>query len=323
MAGLHVPLPLGGKRRRLFGRLCALALAQAGLMGGGALLVKWVFDNLFVTAPITLSGTILTAVGALLMIPLLGGWLRHKERVWAETLGQEYTHAVRLRLYDRLGSLAPRDLQAEESGGHLLRFIGDLTALRQWMSLGLARISAALITMTVCLGVLGYISPALGGAVALVVATGAGVAWMLGSRLRASLRFARRQRARLATDISERIAAMPVIQAFSQVRRERFRVARRSTDLKNAMLDRARIVGILRGVTEGVTGFSIATILLVGAHEVSVGRTTLGAVVAAISMLGILVSALRDIGRSHEYWHAYFRQTLQTAAQARRLPLPR
>lgn len=297
-----MPRPLGGRRRRLFVRLCLIALVQAAVVAGSAFLVREVFDGLVSGAGV---GTGLLPLAGLVALPLLRAWLRHAERVSAEGIGQDYAHAVRLRLYDRLGSLAPRDIQAQESGAHLLRFLGDLTALRQWVSLGLARLGSAAITLCVCLVSLWVIAPRIGAAVAAIVAVGAALAWALGRALRASAREARRHRARLASDVSERVKAMPVVQAFSQVGRERRRVARRSGELRRAMLARARIVGLLRALADGTAGLSVAAILLVGAREIAAGRASLGAVVAAVSVVGVLTPALRDIGRSYEYWHGH------------------
>ena len=98
-------------------------------------------------------------------------------------------HAVRLMLYHRLGSLTPRDLQQQSRGGHLLRFIGDLTALRQWISLGLARLIVASITAVAALTALAFINVTLtatvAGVLAIVDATsssaiGGSVAWFYG-----------------------------------------------------------------------------------------------------------------------------------------------
>ena len=44
-------------------------------------------------------------------------------------------------------------------------------------------------------------------------------------------------------------------------------------------------------------------VLLVGAIEVSAGRATPGAVVAALIIVGILLPQLRDLGRVQAYWH--------------------
>ena len=302
---MNIPNPLEGSRRIIFAGICAIAFAQAGLAAATAFLVRNVFDEIVAapTAGHALANA--TAIGVLVLVALLLAWLRHRERVVAEAFGQNYTHAVRLKLYDRLGSLVPRDLQSRSRGGHLLRFIGDLTALRQWVSLGLARLSVATITAIISLLALSMINIALAIALGVVLSFASCAAFAMGHKLQVAAKQTRHRRARLAGDISERIALMSVVQMFSQVRRERGRVARRSGDLRNAMINRARVIGGLRALTEAATGISVACILAVGSYEVSQGRATLGAIVAAMSVLGILMPALRDLSRTYEYWHTY------------------
>ncbi|HUS54587.1 MAG TPA: ABC transporter ATP-binding protein [Thermohalobaculum sp.] len=305
---MRVPKPFAGSRRAGFARLCAIAAAQAGLAAGTAFVVKNAFDTVATKAPnfgTDWQPSQFGPLGILAGIALFLAWLRRCELIEAEKLGQSFTHAVRLVLYDRLGSLTPRDLQKQSRGGHLLRFIGDLTALRQWISLGLARLIVASITAAFALTALAFINLTLAATVAGVLAIGCVASLTQGKSLHIAVREARRQRARLAGDVSERIAVMPVVQMFSQVRRERGRIERRSGELRDAMITRARAVGSLRGLAEATTGISLAAILAAGAYEVGHGRASLGAVVAAMSVLGILTPALRDLSRVYEYWQGY------------------
>ncbi|HSF93800.1 MAG TPA: ABC transporter ATP-binding protein [Thermohalobaculum sp.] len=301
---MQVPRPLAGSRRAGFLRLCAIAAAQAALAAGTAFVVRDVFDAMSGGAA-SQEAAWFPPLGVLAGMALLLVWLRRREVIEAESLGQSYTHAVRLMLYRRLASLTPRDLQRQSRGGHLLRFIGDLTTLRQWISLGLSRLIVGSVTAAAALTALAFINPVLAATVAAVLALGSGAALAMGGPLHQAVRNARRCRARLAGDISERIAMMPVVQMFSQVRRERSRITRRSGDLRDAMVARARVIGTLRGLTEGTAGFSLVAIFAAGSHEIAQGRSTLGAVVAAISVLGMLTPALRDLGRVYEYWQNY------------------
>ncbi len=301
---MKAPKPFTGPRRAGFIRLCWIAFAQAGIAAATAFIVQRVFDEVVTGTtgwdPVKIGSLITLAVIALVL-----AWLRRCERIEAEALGQSYTHAVRMTLYDRLGSLTPRDLQSRSRGGHLLRFIGDLTALRQWVSLGLARLTVASITAIAALTTMTFINATLGATIAGVLVIGGGASLALGKTLHTAVRETRRRRARLAGDISERIAMMPVVQMFSQVNRERGRIGRRSEDLRDAMIVRARVIGTLRGLSEATAGVSLAAILAAGAYEVAQGRASLGAIVAAMSVLGMLTPALKDLSRVYEYWHAY------------------
>ena len=64
----------------------------------------------------------------------------------AEKLGQDYVFELRQQLFAHISRLSPRSLQRRSQGGTMLRFIGDMNALRQWISLGIARLAVAAVT---------------------------------------------------------------------------------------------------------------------------------------------------------------------------------
>src|SRR3954468_5247387 len=130
------------------------------------------------------------------------GWLRARERVDAERLGQHYVHSLRMALYDRLAAMSPRMLQRRSSGGVMLRFVGDLSQIRMWVSLGLARLVVGATTCAGALAALAVLNVVLAVAVAVVLAFGTAAAMALGGPLRERVRRARRRRVRLAANIS-------------------------------------------------------------------------------------------------------------------------
>jgi len=300
----RIPAALKGKRRIIFAKLCTIALAQVGLAAATAFLIRNIFDALYSNGD-GWSQSTYQALALLALIATAMAWCRFAERTSAEVLGQRYVHTLRLKLFDHLSAQPLQQLQGGTRGGHLLRFIGDLNAIRQWISLGLARLSVASFMAVGSLAALSIMSWRLAATVGIAITIGAMISLLLGNRMREAARRSRRDRARLASDISERIALMPVVQAFSQVRRERRRVARKGRILRKSMILRARVIGSLRGVSELVTGLAVVAILAVGGNEIVAGRATAGSLLAAMSILGMLTPSLRDLSRSLEYWHTY------------------
>lgn len=267
-----------------------------------ALAIERAFDDLM--GPNGAQPPALAAYGGVLLAATaLAGWLRARERVDAERLGQRYVHELRTALYDRLSGLSPRALGRRSRGGVALRFVGDLTAVRMWVSLGLSRLLVSTTFVVAALGALAFVSPALALAVGAVIAAGTAGTAALSRPLESSARAARRRRTRLAANLTEQVAAQPVVQVFGQQERERRRVRRQSRRLGRAMVDRAVAIGRLRGITEATAGAATVAALLVGAVEVGSGRASVGTVVAALALVGLLVSPLRDLGRVPEYWH--------------------
>lgn len=299
----RLPSILGPGRTGLFARLVANGMAQAGAMIVTAWLVKVIFDSfitpsgsgLAVSLPWYAVGLFISAVA----IAVLRMW----ERADAERMGQHYTHEVRVGLFAHMSDVSPRLLQRRSQGSVMLRFIGDLTALKQWVSLGVARLTVAGLTTFLTLAVLAVISLELAFVVGLALTLGAMTVFSLGGWLQNTVREARRRRARLAANVNEKIAALAVLQVFGQARRERRRVKRQSQRLMNAMVGRARAIGVFRGVIEFTAALASGSALLIGSVLVSRGQVTPGTVVAAMSIVGLLLPALRDLGRVQEYWH--------------------
>jgi len=302
---MAIPNILTAKRKKLFFKLVMIGFTQAALAVITVLLIRFVFDRWIIQNQNEFGDLAVFIVVGLMIAASLTALMRYGERVTAERLGQQYTYDARLALFDQLVAIAPWTLQKSSRGGHLLRFIGDLTALRQWVSQGLAVLTVALVTAISALIALSFINALLAATVSAVLLIGAGVSLASGQKIHDRVKESRKFRARIAANVNEKIAYLPVVQVFNQIRRERSRLSKQSLRLKQAMINRAKIIGRLRGVTEASNGFATICVLFVGSYEVSQGQTTPGVVVASMSILGMLLPSFRNLGRIYEYWHSY------------------
>lgn len=294
-----------GRRLGLLVRLIVNGAAQSVIMVGIAVLTKSVFDHFMKpAAPEGETGTVSLGIyaAAFATAALAIAALRVLERVDAERMGQDYTHEVRVELFHHMGQISPRLLQQRSRGGVLLRFIGDLTALKQWVSQGLARLTVAGLTTVGTVTALAFINTPLALLTAAVLATGTIIMLVLGAWLQKAVREVRRRRARLAGNVSEKIAALGVIQVHGQLELEQRHMERQSQRLMTAMINRAKAIGAMHGVVEFTTALASAGTLLLGAVLVEAGQATAGTVVGAMSVIALLVPALRDLGRVQEFW---------------------
>lgn len=205
---MSFPKILTRYRCGLLARLIANGAGQAAATLATAALVKEIFDRLIGgVAPVPtwlmayLGGGLLIAAAAL-------GWLRMREIIDAELLAQDYVAQVRMALFERLSVLPARVLQARSRGGVMLRFIGDLTALRLWVGLGVARSTVAVVTAGLALSALAFTSWPLALAASAVLGVSLLSAFALGERLREAVRESRRRNAHIAANVNDKIAAM-------------------------------------------------------------------------------------------------------------------
>ncbi len=300
---MTIPPILQGYRRTMFVRLIANGLAQAGLAIGTAWLVREIFDGfLTVDHPVIDTYVVWLIIGVVTTAASIS-WLRMMERIDAERMGQHYTAEIRILLYDCLSFLTPRTLQKRSRGGVSLRFVGDMTSLRRWVSMGLARITVAGVSTVSALLMLSIINWQLSLTVTLSLLLGTWFTYLFGKRMRAAALESRRRLSNLAANVNEKVTSIAVVQVFGQVDREREHIVRQGKYLQDSMVARAKVAGQILGATEFSVAITSATTLLAGVFAVAAGTASVGAVIAAISIVGILLPPLRDLGRIQEYWH--------------------
>jgi ATP-binding cassette subfamily B protein len=300
-----LPGVIAGPRRCLLARLVGNGILQAMAALTAAMLVHHTFNSLIShpgTVEDPLVQVLLAGLGLLSSAAILA-FLRTVERSDAERMGQGYVTELRMVLFDCLSALSPRGLQRRSRGGVVLRFTGDLKMLRQCVSLGLGRILVTSISTVLALGALAYADPRLAAAAAAVIGLGLTALVALGEHTREAIREARRRQGYLSANVNEKVASIAVVQAFGQARRERSHLLRQSERLRDAMVEQTRRSATLRAVGDVMAAMASAAVLLVGALEVSLGATTPAVVVAAMTVVGMLVPRLRDLGQSFGYWN--------------------
>ncbi|MBW4562287.1 MAG: ABC transporter ATP-binding protein/permease [Mojavia pulchra JT2-VF2] len=300
---MQIPRTFNDIRLWLLTRLVINGFCQAAATLANAFLVELAFDKLITNTDPSINLKFWEIGLGLAAAAVVVALLRIVERTDAESIGQEYVYEIRMILYERLMNLSPRALQSRSQGGVMLRFVSDLSAIRQWVSLGLARLVVATTTTVASLFALSFVNVRLAVTVAVVLVIGALIAFRLSGRMRTAANEARNRLSRLAGNVNEKVAANAVVQVFGQSQREKRRIARQCRDLERAMVDRAVVAGQMQGITEATTAIASGATLLMGALEVAAGRTTPGTVVAAMSIVSFLMPRLRDLGKVQEYWH--------------------
>lgn len=295
---MQLPDLLVNGRRRIFVQLIGNGLAQGGLAVASAWLVMGVFDRLGTGD----SGMILFLAGLCVVI-LSSALLRWRERIDAEAIGQDYVKAVRQRLYSRLLDANPRALARRRKGALLLKFVGDLSAVRRWISLGLSRLLVAGVAVAMAMAALAWLYWPFALGVVLMLGTSA--LWILrqGGSVRRAIAEARRCQANLSANVTEKLGNLATVQAFGQMRRERKLMRRQSQRLLEASVRKAASIGRLRAVIDGTAGGAVVTVLAL-AYLVPPANLSAGMVAAVISIIGFLTPPLRDLGRVQEYWLA-------------------
>ncbi|MEM6701663.1 MAG: ABC transporter ATP-binding protein [Acidobacteriota bacterium] len=297
----QLPGVLRGSNGVLLLGVAGAGLGQAALSVAVPLSVARAFDQLVASEALTGDwaprlGVLFAALGCIAFV------VRWAERSLSEELGQRYVHRVRLKLWDHMVKLPTSTLVGPRRAGTLLRFVGDLNALKAWVSRGFVASSIAMLSLSGGLGVLFHLSPRLGALVAMALSLGLVVQSAITRQLSRRVKRLRRDRARLADHIVQHAGTLGVIQASNQRRRERRRMRRSSQRVARSAEAVANRSGWLVGSGELLSILILALVLVGGAEALRDGRLSSGEVVAALLLARFLGRPVRRLSRAQEQW---------------------
>ncbi len=242
------PIGADGRARRI-GGVVLLALAEAMAAGLIAFATRDAFASFGRGGGLPLGALAAIAGGGIAIAAA-----RTAGRVAAELLGQHYAAALRLALFRHVTRMPAKRSPVAAGAALSLRFVGDLSAVRGWVSLGIARLISAGIVLPL---VTGSSSCSIrGSAWPPSVPSLLGLAAMaaIGTRLSPIQRRLRARRARLAGDLAERLPHGPELRLLGRMRREERLIGRRTRRLIRAARRRATVAGLLRGVPDIAAG---------------------------------------------------------------------
>ncbi|ELS58903.1 ATP-binding cassette domain-containing protein [Streptomyces viridochromogenes] len=305
-----MPHTLGGVRRRLMVWLVLTGFGQAVCVVGFALLAHGaayrvahggeiasghdrsaVYTHVAGYAPTTLAVGLITSACATVL-------LKAASEPLAERLAQSYVHSIRMRLFDHVTGSEAGGPFRRTVGVTVLRFTGDASALRLWISKGVAPILVDGVFVACALVVLAVIAPVIGALSAAVILLAAAVLALLGRRLRDRVRETRRHNGRLAAFVNERVTHTAVIQSLGRVEQERRVMRRRSRDYGRAMVGQARLTGAMSATAEAC-GIGILLIVVTVGLVTGITWEVLASLLTVANFLG---GPLLSLVRVQEHW---------------------
>lgn len=299
MATARLPDALPPARYRLFAGVVVLGIVQAMTLIGMAVVMQGLLATLIEQE--ALPPNSLRVFALLCALAIVGGACRWLERAGGERLGHRHVHDVRLGLFDALASRAGPSVD-RNFGIHVVRFSNDLTALRQWVSLGFSRSVSAVLFLVGVLIALYLLDPRLAALLGVGLFFAATGLLLLGIGFEKSVRTTRRHRGSLANTVSEVLRNVHHLEHFGRTRRERRRLERASEDLGRSLERRALWLGGLRGYVDVTHRLMLLVIIVYGASAVLKGSLDTSALLAATGVVSLAAAPLRDLSRVFEYW---------------------
>ncbi|MFV0524631.1 MAG: ABC transporter ATP-binding protein [Acidimicrobiales bacterium] len=301
------PDPIGRLERTLrpsradLAKLLLLGLFRGGTAVANILLVRRIVDAFVAGSPLSRVVPVIAWFGLVAVIQAISRGLEYSV---TEKIGYRVVARLRMVLHDHLLRLPARRVQRSSQGAILLRFTGDLSTYRTWISRGLGRGVVALFTLTVALAVVAWFNLLMAATIIGVGLTGAAAAILAGYQVHRTTRAVRWRRSLLASNVAEQIRSLDVVQAFGRARGEASRLDHQNTDLLGALSRAANARGALRVISSATAYLALAAVLLVGAVELDRQRITVGDVVAALTAVRLMTGPAQTLGRAYEYRQA-------------------
>jgi ABC-type multidrug transport system fused ATPase/permease subunit len=296
---MRLPSIAGGRRSVLLARLIVYGLASAGL---GLLLAGRIRHAFHAEAA---PGSIGELAFSLLGLTILLFGLQVLEARDAEGLGQDYVVRVRQRL---LASLARRTWSQADATGHgatMSRLIGDLNSLRNWVSLGVARMLSSGVALCGLILVLAQFRLRVAWMMFVVIGLIL-LAWKaMTPILRRSVREGRRLRGSLANRVWDQISHGPTRRLLGNGNLGLDRLLRLGKQMRRVLVRRATFSAILRRSPELAHGLALAGLLFLLSPSGASHAEDPGGFAAALFVIGMIIARLRDMARAWDYRVAY------------------
>ncbi|MGA4506897.1 ABC transporter transmembrane domain-containing protein [Propionibacteriaceae bacterium G1746] len=282
-----LPPVFSGSRRRTLALLVGVGAAQAVLTVATALLTPRLMTYG------DLAGVPVGLLAGLVVAALLIGLARVAERMLAERLGQDYVREVRGLLI--ASALTPG--RGPNLGITVARTTNDLTALKNWVSLGVGPLAVGIPLIGGVVLALLVLVPLMGLAVlAVLLVFGLLLVVLAGPALKRARRL-RKVRGTMAAHIADTVSAGRSIRVAGGVRRELRHVDELSEKVSSAALERAAVSGVIRGSAASFAAVIGVLVVVVGVA----GGSSPQAVTAAILVAGMLATPVNDLARVSEY----------------------
>jgi ATP-binding cassette, subfamily B, bacterial len=156
------------------------------------------------------------ALGAVLMIAVVGAISSYFEKYLTTTVGQWVSHDLRLLLYQRIQRLSLLEHGESRTGDLISRVTSDIDAIQDFITTALLGIVVQVLTLVGMIGVMFYINwrfTLVALSVAPVLFT---VVYFYSRRIKKATRAVRRKESEMLSGVAEILGSIQVVQAFAR-----------------------------------------------------------------------------------------------------------
>ncbi len=237
------------------------------------------------------------ALGAVVLIAVVGAVSSYADKYLTTSVGQWIAHDLRLLLYQRIQRLSLLEHGESRTGDLVSRVTSDIDAVQDFITTALFGIIISLLTLVGMIGIMFYNDwrftlIALSVAPVMFV-----IVYFYTRRIRKASRAVRKQESELLSGVAEMLTSIQVVQAFAREEYEDRRFSSESRQSVQAALQARSMKAKLPPIIDVIVAVGTCLVLGYGAHLVLAGRLSTGVLIVFLLYLGKMYKPMRDLSK--------------------------
>jgi ABC-type multidrug transport system fused ATPase/permease subunit len=216
----------------------------------------------------------------------------------SQLLGQAAQRSItelRRRIHEHVQRLPVRFFDSTKTGVIVARVMNDAEGIRNLVGTGLVQLFGGIITASISIGILFWLSAKLATFIAGALIFFAGILWWAFGTARPLFR----QRGEINADVTGRltegVSGIRIVKAYRAEKHEERVFTKGAHRLLRLVIRTMNTVSTVTGLTSLLAGIVGMIILFVGAREVIAARMTMGDLVSFIVYLGLVIGPVAQI----------------------------
>lgn len=232
---------------------------------------------------------------AIVVLAVFRGLFSYLQQTITSGAGQKIVYAIRRELFAHIQRLSLSFHSRTRSGELMAKMAGDTNALRDVFAESALSLVGDLITVTGMLGIMLWLDWRLGLIVLATFPVLLGTFFYRYRTVRGSVARQRHKEGKIASQLTEILGAVPLVQAFGREKYEAERFDTQSAASLEEGIRTGRLEAAATRAVEITRAVGLAAIVLFGSLEVLAGRMTLGTVLVFTSYLSHLYRPIRNL----------------------------
>ncbi len=237
------------------------------------------------------------ALGAVVLIAVVGAVSSYADKYLTTSVGQWIAHDLRLLLYQRIQRLSLLEHGESRTGDLVSRVTSDIDAVQDFITTALFGIIISLLTLVGMIGIMFYNDwrftlIALSVAPVMFV-----IVYFYTRRIKKASRAVRKQESELLSGVAEMLTSIQVVQAFAREDYEDRRFSSESRQSVRAALQARSMKAKLPPIIDVIVAVGTCLVLGYGAHLVLAGRLSTGVLIVFLLYLGKMYKPMRDLSK--------------------------